>query len=179
MSAVTALPTVLPVRRSAPRPRLELVGPGFVPVPRPAPVRLAPGHPAPARPGVARPAVARPPVAHPAVAVAAAPPSRAVAPTGHLRLTARGRAVLAVGAFVLATMAAVLVGAWAGQLGADAAVVATERVTVGSGDTLWEIASVVAAPGQDVRDLVDQLVALNGLPSGDLRAGQQILVPAR
>ncbi|WP_164745216.1 LysM peptidoglycan-binding domain-containing protein [Georgenia faecalis] len=169
MSAVTALPTVLPVRRSAPRPRLELVGPGFVPVPRPAPVRLAPGHPAPARPGVARPAVA----------VAAAPPSRAVAPTGHLRLTARGRAVLAVGAFVLATMAAVLVGAWAGQLGADAAVVATERVTVGSGDTLWEIASVVAAPGQDVRDLVDQLVALNGLPSGDLRAGQQILVPAR
>jgi len=39
-------------------------------------------------------------------------------------------------------------------------------------------ASGLAAPGEDVRDVVAELVDLNGLAGAQLRAGQQILLPA-
>jgi len=50
--------------------------------------------------------------------------------------------------------------------------------TVAEGETLWAIASGLAAPGEDVRDVVAELVDLNGLAGAQLRAGQQILLPA-
>ena len=46
------------------------------------------------------------------------------------------------------------------------------------GDTLWAIAAEVAAPGEDVRDVVLMLMRMNELPSGGLAAGQTIVVPA-
>ena len=48
---------------------------------------------------------------------------------------------------------------------------------VAPGDTLWGIAAGVAAPGEDVRDVVLELISLNRLPSGGLQAGQTIVVP--
>ena len=54
--------------------------------------------------------------------------------------------------------------------------VATRTVEVGQGDTLWEIASEVAAPGQ-VRDMVHQIQELNALSSAALQVGQEIAVP--
>jgi LysM repeat protein len=47
-----------------------------------------------------------------------------------------------------------------------------------SGETLWHIASEVAVPGEDVRDVVQRLQDLNGLASGSLQAGQVLLIPA-
>lgn len=57
---------------------------------------------------------------------------------------------------------------------AAVAVPGAPTVTVQVGDTLWSIATRIQPTG-DVRDLVDELVALNG--SADLRPGQVVLLP--
>jgi len=51
----------------------------------------------------------------------------------------------------------------------------TETYTVGSGDTLWDVAGRIA-PSADRRATVDSLVALNG--SAPLRVGQHLVLPA-
>jgi len=112
------------------------------------------------------------------------PPARAVRRTsspvadGPLRLTSRGRVVL-VGLALL--VAAVGLFTWqAGQASADGPSGAVEvvRHVVQPGETLWGIARDVAGPREDVRDVVMELVELNGLPSAGLMAGQSIIVPA-
>ncbi|UUI73320.1 LysM peptidoglycan-binding domain-containing protein [Cellulomonas xiejunii] len=92
-----------------------------------------------------------------------------------LRLTRRGRAVV----WVLGIALAGGVGGAAASAQADGPVAATEvrRVEVAPGQTLWGIAADVAAPGEDVRDVVLELMALNELPSAGLQAGQRIVVP--
>jgi hypothetical protein len=45
------------------------------------------------------------------------------------------------------------------------------------GETLWQIASTVAAPGEDIRDVVAELVVLNQLSGSHLYAGETIVVP--
>ena len=107
----------------------------------------------------------------------ATPAARAAAPsTAHLRLTARGRAVL----WLLAVVAVAFVTLIASQASADGPVAAQEvvRHVVQPGETLWQIAESVAAPSQDVRDVVVDLVRLNELPEAGLMAGQVIVVPA-
>ena len=96
--------------------------------------------------------------------------------TSHLRLTARGRAVL----WILAVVAVALMTLMASQASADAPATAQEvvRHVVQPGETLWQIAESVAAPSQDVRDVVVDLVRLNELPEAGLMAGQVIVVPA-
>ncbi|MBD8060835.1 LysM peptidoglycan-binding domain-containing protein [Oceanitalea stevensii] len=122
---------------------------------------VGPGYvvPAPQRAEPARPA----PAARPAV-----------------RLTARGRLVRSVLVLTVALTAAVTGGGWLGSLTADAQGYqgAVERVSVATGDTLWAIAAATAAEGQDVREVVDEILELNGLASGDLVVGQQLVVPA-
>jgi hypothetical protein len=125
---------------------------------------IAPGARAPrGRPTPARDASPR----------AASAPRAAAAPT--LRLTARGRAVLAV----LALLAAVWVLGPAGAFAGDRPDVRpVSAVTVGAGDTLWGIAQSVARPDQDVRDVVDAIAALNELDGSRIVVGEQLLVPA-
>lgn len=92
-----------------------------------------------------------------------------------LRLTRRGRAVL-----VLLGLLVVVAGVLGGQAVADGPERAVEVVThaVQSGETLWQIAAGVTAPGEDVRDVVAELQELNGLADGSLVAGQVLLLPA-
>jgi len=93
-----------------------------------------------------------------------------------LRLTRRGRFVVAV----IATLVA-LFGVFASQravAGEPGSAVAVTPRTVVAGETLWDIASSQAAPGQDVREVIDALVELNSLSGSDLQAGQELLVPA-
>lgn len=103
-------------------------------------------------------------------------PARAPEQLAPLRLTARGRRVLAS----LAIVGAAVVGGALGAVANAAAEPATDvrTVTVSSGDTLWGIASQIAAPGEDVRDVMAQIAALNDLEGTDLAAGQQLTVPA-
>jgi len=106
---------------------------------------------------------------------------RIAAPRTRLRLTVRGRRVLAglAAAPVVAALAVAIIGGGSalasreGGAGAEA----FELVTVSAGDTLWSIAQEVA-PDQDPRDVVYELKTLNNLSGGLLTPGQQISVPA-
>lgn len=102
--------------------------------------------------------------------------SPAAASEAPLRMTARGRRVLAV----LILAAAAGVGAAVGALvsAADPLPDETEMVTVQAGDTLWSIAASVASPGEDVREVMGQIAALNELDDDLLAAGQLLAVPA-
>lgn len=99
----------------------------------------------------------------------------------RLRLTARGRRVLAA----LAALPAVVALAWAvvgggsalASLDVGGADVAFTTITVSPGDTLWSIAEEVA-PTEDPRDVVDALARLNTIDAGGLQAGQTLAVPA-
>lgn len=101
---------------------------------------------------------------------------RAATQVSSLRLTSRGR--LVVVAFALLVAGVVGLSAQSADAGSPADAMAVTAHTVAAGETLWGIASGIVEPGQDVRDVVDSLVELNGLVGSGLQAGQQILVPA-
>jgi hypothetical protein len=96
--------------------------------------------------------------------------------SGQLRLTLRGRIVFGLVAALL--MSAVLL-LWGGRAVASSPGTALEvRVhTVAPGETLWQHAKALAGSGEDVRDVVAQLIDLNGLDSANLQAGQRIVLP--
>lgn len=108
-------------------------------------------------------------------------PARATAPAdGALRLTLRGRLVLAalvamVGGAAVIVAPGLLSGATADSPVAPPVV---EIYTVAPGESMWQVARGVTAPGHDVRDTVAAIVELNGLQSVDLQIGQQLLLPA-
>lgn len=102
-------------------------------------------------------------------------PARPASP--GLRITRRGR--LALTTLVTAAVALMgLLGATAATAGQEAGSVPTTEVVVVPGDTLWRIASQTAAPGEDVRDVIADIVTLNGLESTGVTAGQRLVVPA-
>ena len=92
---------------------------------------------------------------------------------GELRLTRRGRVVV----FLLGLVAVLAVGlALAGGSFASAESGSTTTVTVGTGDTLWEIASE-ASGDEDVRAMIARIQELNDLDSSVIIAGQRLQVP--
>nr|KEP24118.1 hypothetical protein DA06_23360 [Georgenia sp. SUBG003] len=93
-------------------------------------------------------------------------------------MTVRGRRVVAVLSLVAATALSVGAGALVGMAANPSTDGATTTVTVGAGDSLWSLASAAASPGEDPRDVVEEIAALNGLASSDLAVGQELLVPA-
>ncbi|MFK4730056.1 LysM peptidoglycan-binding domain-containing protein [Agromyces mediolanus] len=103
-------------------------------------------------------------------------------PRTRLRLTTRGRAVFTVlGALPLVLWAALSV-LGAGAAAADDAIgqpgASFDYVTVGAGDTLWEIAEA-ADPGADPRVVIDDIIRLNGLDSSVVEPGQRLALPAQ
>lgn len=101
-------------------------------------------------------------------------------PSTRLRLTTRGRRVLAVLASIPAVVAlsiAIVSGGGALAAGEQSAPAGTfETVTVMPGDTLWSVAERVA-PAADPRDVVDAIMRLNALSTARLDAGQQVAIP--
>ncbi|MFJ4037924.1 LysM peptidoglycan-binding domain-containing protein [Microbacterium sp. NPDC090007] len=102
-------------------------------------------------------------------------------PTTRLRITARGRRVVA---FLVAFPVAAAIGIAAvgggsalasGEVGAPAGSFA--EITVMNGETLWSIAQELA-PGDDPRDVVAEITRLNALSGGSVAAGQRIAIPA-
>lgn len=96
--------------------------------------------------------------------------------TTTLRITRRGRFVLS--ALVATPVLAVsLLLASPGAL-AESTPAANEfdYITVLSGDTLWSIAAIVD-PSSDPRDVVAEIMSLNGLRSAHLTPGQDIAIP--
>lgn len=101
-----------------------------------------------------------------------------IAAPSRLRLTTRGRAVfMSLAATPLVVIALFVAlnggGANASLSGSD---VAFQYVTVGSGQTLWQVAQRLA-PSADPRDVIADIVKLNQLSTPDVFAGQQLAVP--
>ncbi|MHB1614642.1 MAG: LysM peptidoglycan-binding domain-containing protein [Actinomycetes bacterium] len=92
-----------------------------------------------------------------------------------MHLTRRGRVVVTVLLVGLILALSVGVGA-AVQARPDQAVPTVTTMTVRPGDTLWGIASRVS-PGVDPRGMVLELRRLNPSSSGQLQAGQVLVVP--
>ncbi len=119
------------------------------------------------RPTQVRPAQVRPPHAQPT-----RPSARPVA-RGQVRLTRRGRLVVFVGSLLLILGLAFGFGA---RSAATDEPEQTRVITVGDGDTLWQIAGDIA-PAGEVRDMVAHIQQLNGMDTGGLQAGQKLVVP--
>ena len=98
-------------------------------------------------------------------------------PRGTVRLTRRGRLVL-----VLAMITIALVAFTLGRVGSSQAATAHTahvpyaQTTVHAGETLWSVAQRVA-PGHDLRNVVEQIRALNHLDTVAVQVGQQLLLP--
>ncbi len=122
-----------------------------------------------------RPAVS--PVARPQLT------PRLAARPAPIRLTRRGRVVVCGLVIVAITVAALLVsllasgGAQATNHGKDGAGYhGMHQVVVQPGQTLWSIASA-AEPSADPRDVVEQIMTVNGLTSTDVPVGEELWVP--
>lgn len=93
-----------------------------------------------------------------------------------LRLTARGRWVLVLALLAVIGLAMILRAPGA-VADAPSQGQQVRSYVVQPGDTLWALASEIAAPGDDVRDVVAELADLNGLGQVALTAGQEIILP--
>ena len=139
---------------------------------RPEPV------PAPAGGEAARPQAARPPAArahpmHPH-------PARDQAATLPLRLTRRGRVVVAVATVLLLAALSLVIAASAQATNHPVPSRATRQsltqVTVRPGQSLWSVAEN-ADPDADTRAVIQQIIELNGLTGNVVFAGQRLWVP--
>jgi LysM repeat protein len=103
----------------------------------------------------------------------------ASAPT-RLRLTRRGRIVFTtLGAVPLVAWALITVlgsGDAAADAGAELGARTFEYVTVHQGDSLWAIAESIAPHG-DPREVIDEIIRLNGLDDAMVEPGQRLALP--
>ncbi len=65
------------------------------------------------------------------------------------------------------------------MLFADTVVYKNYPLTVGSGDTLWDIASRHAEKDEDVREVMYRIAEANNLKSKTLHTGQVLQIPLR
>jgi hypothetical protein len=101
-------------------------------------------------------------------------------PVAPLRLTRRGRVVVALAAALLVTMVSLLLAGVA-QATNDgpsprAARENLAQVIVRPGQSLWSVAES-ADPDQDTRAVIQQIIDLNSLNGDTVFAGQQLWVP--
>ena len=136
---------------------------------RPVPARPVPARPVPARLG--RPVLVGRPVS--------APRAAGAVPSRRIRLTRRGRIVVAALA-VVAACGLLVAGASAAQASGPAAAHAAtgsgQRIIVQPGSTLWSIAET-ADPHADARTVVQEMLQANRLKTADITAGQRLWVP--
>lgn len=101
----------------------------------------------------------------------------AAAPTPRLRITKRGRRVLAALVALPIVIAAFSFALNSGGATATDSALSNDfsYVTIASGQSLWQLAAQVA-PNRDPRDVVDAIVALNHL-QGEIQPGQRIALP--
>ena len=93
----------------------------------------------------------------------------------EFRLTRRGRrALAAAGVGVLLAFTGWGSGALADQ---PVEPIQTTTYTFLPGESLWQVAAANTLPGQDVREVLDQIMELNGMTTSAVQAGDMIRVP--
>ena len=160
-----AVPAALPQDSATTRAAVRWTGPGQA-APAAAPPAAAP--PAAAPPAAVAPGHA----AHPQ-------PARDQPATVPLRLTRRGRVVVAVAAALLLAALSLVIAASAQATSHPVARAAQQnltQVTVRPGQSLWSVAES-ADPDADTRVVIQQIVELNGLTGAVVFAGQRLWVP--
>jgi hypothetical protein len=93
-----------------------------------------------------------------------------------VKLTVRGRRVVALLALLPIFVAFLLIGTRAAQ--ADATGPTTAVVKVEAGQSLWDVA-IAIAPNEDPRTTIWTIKALNGLETSEVQAGQGLIVPVK
>ena len=96
---------------------------------------------------------------------------------GPLRLTRRGRLVVFLAGLLVAVAVAVAFAGVSVATAEKGEPVPTDVIVVGSGATLWDIASARAEDG-DVRGMISTIQELNHLEGWLVVAGQRLRVPA-
>jgi hypothetical protein len=101
-------------------------------------------------------------------------------PAAPLRLTRRGRVVVATAVALLVTVISLFVAGVAQATNhgpsAHAARQNLAQVVVSPGQSLWSVAES-ADPGQDTRAVIQQIIDLNSLNGDTVFAGQRLWVP--
>jgi hypothetical protein len=101
-------------------------------------------------------------------------------PVAPLRLTRRGRVVIAIAAALLVTMVSLLLAGVAQATNHGPSPRAARQnlvqVIVRPGQSLWSVAES-ADPDQDTRAVIQQIIDLNSLNGDTVFAGQQLWVP--
>ena len=101
-------------------------------------------------------------------------------PVVPLRLTRRGRVLVAAVAALLVTVMSLLASAAAQATNHATSPHAVRQnlvqVVVGPGQSLWSVAES-ADPDQDTRAVIQQIIELNSLSGDTVLAGQQLWVP--
>ncbi|WP_244931583.1 LysM peptidoglycan-binding domain-containing protein [Nocardioides sp. W7] len=95
---------------------------------------------------------------------------------GELRLTRRGRLVIFLLGLTLVLGIGLMLAAGSVATPEPGTAEPTTVVTVGTGETLWDIAAGAAEDGQ-VQEMIEHIERLNGLESTVLLAGQELRVP--
>jgi len=93
----------------------------------------------------------------------------------RLKLTVRGRRVVALLALLPIVLAFLLIGTRAAQANANGPTTAVIKVE--AGQSLWDVA-VAIAPDKDPRSTIWTIKALNRLETSEVQAGQALVVPA-
>lgn len=103
---------------------------------------------------------------------------RPSAASSSLRLTRRGRVVIALASILMLFGVTVVSGVFTADAGSSAAEQgrATGVVVVQAGESLWQIAKDIA-PQADPRETVTTIRELNGLGDTTVVPGQSIVVP--
>ncbi|GGI48757.1 hypothetical protein BCL57_003455 [Agromyces flavus] len=120
------------------------------------------------------------PLTRPTLASPPAPgPARPEPQRTRLRLTRRGRVVFTALA-ALPIIVGVLIGSLAsgGAMAGidDGRVAVLDTMVVGAGDTLWGIAESIA-PTADPREVIHEIMRLNGLRDAVVQPGQRLALP--
>ncbi|HTW14310.1 MAG TPA: LysM peptidoglycan-binding domain-containing protein [Nocardioides sp.] len=95
---------------------------------------------------------------------------------GELRLTRRGRLVIFLVGLVVVLGVGLMLAAGSVATPEPGAAEPTTAVTVGTGETLWDIAAGAAEDGR-VQDMIARIKRLNDLDSTMLIAGQELRIP--
>ena len=96
----------------------------------------------------------------------------------RLRLTRRGRAIIAAIVSLPLMFALFSIALNGGGATATSATPVVATITVEGGESLWSVAADIA-PQSPTADVVADLIAVNELTSADLRPGQLLIIPAR
>lgn len=106
----------------------------------------------------------------------AGPARRPAAARTQVRLTRRGRFAVLLVALAAVLVIGIALGSVSFASERPGTPEPTRVVMVGTGETLWGIATEIA-DGGDVRAMVDRIERLNALDSALVTAGQRLRVP--